>query len=146
MLHFVINYLEHQGKAKLKGTHLMESTRVSKGWGEFIPNNREKDRHFDNSLSVYLFLEFEPKLSKSEKFNNQGMKENKTFRIPFITKKWLKTRLYIEFSWNLNAKYTEVSSIVTHPFLMFHLFQKCLKPQFRRNNSIFLMRIANSSV
>ena len=44
-------------------------------------------KHFDNSLSVYLFLEFEPKLGKSEKFNNQGMKENKGFRIPFITKK-----------------------------------------------------------
>ena len=49
-------------------------------------------KHFDNSLSVYLFLEFEPKLGKSEKFNNQGMKENKAFRIPFITKKQLKSR------------------------------------------------------
>ena len=49
-------------------------------------------RHFDSSLSVYLFLEFEPQLGKSEKFNNQGMKENKTFRIPFITKKQLKGR------------------------------------------------------
>ena len=49
-------------------------------------------RHFDSSLSVYLFLEFEPQLGKSEKFNNQGMKENKAFRIPFITKKQLKGR------------------------------------------------------
>ena len=47
-------------------------------------------RYFDNSLSVYLFLEF--KLGKLEEFNNQGMKENKAFRIPFITKKQLKSR------------------------------------------------------
>ena len=86
MLHFVINYLEHQGKAKLKETHLRESKRVSKGWADFISNNREKDRHFDNSLSVYVFVEFEPKLGKSEKFNNQGMKENKTFRIIYNQK------------------------------------------------------------
>ena len=49
-------------------------------------------RHFGNSLSVNLFLEHEPQLGKSEKFNNQGTKENKTFRIPFITKKQLKSR------------------------------------------------------
>ena len=49
-------------------------------------------RNFGNSLSVYLFLEFEPYLGKSEKFSNQGMKENKAFRIPFITKKQLKGR------------------------------------------------------
>ena len=48
--------------------------------------------HFDNSLGVYLFLQFEPQLGKSEKFNNQRMKENKAFRIPFITKKQLKSR------------------------------------------------------
>ena len=44
------------------------------------------NRHFDNSLSVYFFLEFEPYLGKSEKFKNQGIKE-KAFRIPFLTKK-----------------------------------------------------------
>ena len=49
-------------------------------------------RHFDNGLSVYLFLEFEPELGKSEKFNNHGMKENKAFGIPFIIKKQLKSR------------------------------------------------------
>ena len=49
-------------------------------------------RYFDNGLSVYFFLEFEPQLGKSEKFNNQGMKENKAFGIPFITKKQLKSR------------------------------------------------------
>ena len=32
-------------------------------------------RHFGNSRSVHLFLEFEPWLGKSEKFNNQGIKE-----------------------------------------------------------------------
>ena len=49
-------------------------------------------RHFDNSLSAYLFLEFEPQLGKSEKFNNQGIKENKAFGIPFIAKTPLKSR------------------------------------------------------
>ena len=49
-------------------------------------------RHFDNSLSVYLFLKFEPQLGKSEKFNNQEIKENKSFRILFIIKKQLKSR------------------------------------------------------
>ena len=50
-------------------------------------------RHFDNSLSVYPFLKFDPQLGKSEKFNNQGMKENKAFRIPFIqNQKQLKGR------------------------------------------------------
>ena len=49
-------------------------------------------RHFDNSLSVYLFLELQPQLGKSEEFSNQGMKENKAFRIPFTTKKQLKSR------------------------------------------------------
>ena len=49
-------------------------------------------RLFDNSLSVYLFLEFEPQLDKSEKFNNQAMKENRAFRIHFLTKKQLKSR------------------------------------------------------
>ena len=48
---------------------------------------------FCNKLvSVYLFLEFEPQLGKSEKFYNQGMKENKAFRISFITKAELKSR------------------------------------------------------
>ena len=64
------------------------------------------------------------------------MKENKVFRITFIAKKQKADRLYIEFSWNLNAKYTEVpqSSIVMHPFLMFHIFQKCLDPRLEPIN------------
>ena len=49
-------------------------------------------RHFGSSHSVYLFLKFEPQLGKSEKLNNQGMKENRAFRILFITKKQLKSR------------------------------------------------------
>ena len=47
LLHFVITYLEHKCKAKLKGTHLRESKRVSKDLGDF-------------RLSAYLFVEFEP--------------------------------------------------------------------------------------
>ena len=63
-------------------------------WGTLSPIGRRVllTRHFDNSLNVYFFLEFEPKLGKSEKFNNEGMKGNKAFRIPFITKKQLKSR------------------------------------------------------
>ena len=87
--------LEHKCQAKLKEAHLRESKRISKGQGDFTPIIGRKvllTRHFDNSLSVYLSLEFQPQLGKSETFNNQGMKENKTFRIPFITKKELKSR------------------------------------------------------
>ena len=82
-------------------------------------------RLFDNSLSVYLFLEFEPQLDKSEKFNNQAMKENRAFRIHFLTKKQLKSRqACTKFSYNPNTKFTEVfqSSISAHPFLMFSVF------------------------
>ena len=63
-------------------------------WGTLSPIGRRVllTKHFDNSLNVYFFLEFEPKLGKSEKFNNEGMKGNKAFRIPFITKKQLKIR------------------------------------------------------
>ena len=49
-------------------------------------------RHVHNSISVYLFLEFERQLGESEKFNNQGIKEHKAFRIPVITRKQLKSR------------------------------------------------------
>ena len=65
------------------------------------------------------------------------MKENKAFRILFITKKQLKSRQgsYRMFLKPQYKKYTEVSqsSISTHPFLMFSLFQKYLNPQFRTN-------------
>ena len=37
-------------------------------------------RHIENSISVYLFLEFEPYLRKSE-FKNVEMKENKAFNL-----------------------------------------------------------------
>ena len=91
---FVVTQLGHKCKAKLKGTYLRKLKRVSKVGGNFTPTGRRVllTRHFDNSLSVYLSLEFQPQLGKSETFNNQGMKENKTFRIPFITKKELKSR------------------------------------------------------
>ena len=91
MLLFVINYLEHKCNAKLKGVH----RRVSKVCGTLPPTGRRVllTRDFDNSLSVYLFLELEPQLGKSGKFTNRGVKENKAFRIPFITKKQLKGRL-----------------------------------------------------
>ena len=84
--------LEHKCKIKLKGAHSSESKRVSGGTLPPIGRRVLLTKHFDNSLSVYIFLEFEPQFGKSEKFNNQGMKENKTFRILFITKEQLKGR------------------------------------------------------
>ena len=42
--------------------------------------------HIENSLSVYLFFEFQPQLGKTEEFSNQVVNENRTFRILFITK------------------------------------------------------------
>ena len=67
---------------------------MSEGWETLLPIGRRVlfTRHFDKSLSVYVFLEFEAELGKSEKFTNQGKKENKAFRIPFITKKQQKSR------------------------------------------------------
>ena len=60
------------------------------------------------------------------------MTENKAFRIPFIIKKQLKDRqsLHIIFL-KLQYKVYRGASIfiVTHPFLMFHLFQKCFNLQ-----------------
>ena len=63
------------------------------------------------------------------------MKENKAFRIHFITRKQKADRPSKEFSGNLNTKYTEVpqSSVLTYPFLMLPLFQKCLNPRPRTN-------------
>ena len=51
---------------------------IEEGIAEFTPKWQGLllPRHFDNSFSVYPFLEFEPQLGKSEKFNNQGMKVN----------------------------------------------------------------------
>ena len=86
--------LQHKRKAKLKKAHLRESKRVIEDVGGTLPPIERRvilTRHFDNSLSVYLFPEFEPLLGKSEKFDNQGMKEVKAFRIPFIIKKQLKS-------------------------------------------------------
>ena len=80
-------------KAKLKEAHLRKSKSksnvggtIQRQQGVLLP------RQFDNSLSVYLFLNFQSQLGKSEKFNNQGMKENRGFRILFITKIQLKSR------------------------------------------------------
>ena len=39
---FCNNLARDKCKAKLKGAHLRESKKVSKGWGDFTPNNREK--------------------------------------------------------------------------------------------------------
>ena len=58
-------------KAKLKGANLRELKRESKGYESKSSIRRESktypdreevllSRHFDNSLSVYLFLEIEP--------------------------------------------------------------------------------------
>ena len=62
------------------------------------------------------------------------MKENKAFRIPFITKKQLKRKQALHRTFlKSQHKYAEVpqSSISTHSFLVFPRFQKYLKPQVR---------------
>ena len=38
---FCNNLAKHKCKTKLKGAHLSESKRVSKGWGDFTPNREE---------------------------------------------------------------------------------------------------------
>ena len=67
---------------------------VSKSWGTLPPIGRRMllTGHFNNSVGVNLFLKFEPQLGKSGKFKDQGMEENKAFRIHFITKEQLKSR------------------------------------------------------
>ena len=40
-------------------------------------HNSISSTHIDNSLSVYLFLEFVPWLGKSEEFDNLVMKSNR---------------------------------------------------------------------
>ena len=94
----------------IKGVRLRKSKRESKegggGGGEvggsggvFTPDIRVLlPRHFYNSLSVCLFLEFELQLGKSEKLNNQEMKGNRDFRILFIPKKTIKNQT--DFAWN----------------------------------------------
>ena len=44
-------------------------------------------RGMGNSLSLYLFLELDPYLGKSDKFNNQRITKNRAFRILFVSKK-----------------------------------------------------------
>ena len=43
-------------------------------------NSFSSSRHIDNSLILYLLLEFKSWLYKSNEFNNQGTKENRAFR------------------------------------------------------------------
>ena len=58
---------------------------------------RTPSRHIDNSISVYLFLEFEPQLDKSEEFSNHGMKEIELLEaIPFLSPK----KHQAGFAWN----------------------------------------------
>ena len=88
-------------------------------------------RHFDNSLSMYCFLKFEPQLSTSEKFNNQGMKENRAFRIFFITKKQLKRRQALHRIFlKLQCKVYRGASILCFNTAFFdvHSFSKISQP------------------
>ena len=135
--HFVITQLEHKCKAKLKGAHVRESKRVSKDWGDVTPIERRVllTRHFDNSLSVYLFLEFQSQTNQRNSII-KDWKENKAFRFPFITKKQIKIRqalhrilLKLEYKVQrgasilyFNASFSDVPS-----------FSKMLQPQVRSN-------------
>ena len=84
---------------KFTGKRLRPATLLKKRlWHSCFPVNFAKLlrtpflQNTSERLLLDLFLEFEPLLGKSEKFNNKGMKENKAFRIPFMTKKQLKGR------------------------------------------------------
>ena len=79
---------------------------------------------------VYIFLEYEPQLGKAEKFNSQGMKEKKVFRIPFITKKQLQSwqALHI-ISLKTQYKVQRGASILF--FLMVPFVQEYLSTQVR---------------
>ena len=58
---------------------------------------RTPSRHIGNSLSVYLFLEFEPQLDKSEEFSNHWMKKIELLEaIPFLSPK----KNQAGFAWN----------------------------------------------
>ena len=81
-------------------------------------------RNFNNSLSVYLFLEFEPELSKSEEFNNLGVTEDRAFRILLITKNSTKSdRICLEFYWNRNTK---CRGVLHSSISVFSLFLKAI--------------------
>ena len=43
----------------------------------FLTRHLDNSSSLDNSVSVYLFVEFEPYLGKSEKWNNQRIKKIK---------------------------------------------------------------------
>ena len=84
----LVNFNASSGKSETWNLMCLmdQSKGIERIGGDFTPNREGLllPRPFDNSLSVYHFLKFEPQLGKSEKFNNQGMKEH-NFRIPFIT-------------------------------------------------------------
>ena len=68
-------------------------------------------------------------LGKSEKFNNQGIKEIKAFRIPFITKQQLKSQQALHRIF-LKAQYIGASILCFNPsFSDVPSFSKISQPQ-----------------
>ena len=94
----------------------------------------------NTSPSLYLFLEFEPYLGKSEESNNQEVKENRAFRILFITKKAIKKQR--GFAWNFLETPIQSEQRCLSPlfqrtlFLMLLLFRKYPNPQARTNKMV----------
>ena len=127
----------------IKGVRLRKSKRESKegggGGGGFTPDIRVLlPRHFYNSLSVCLFLEFELQLGKSEKLNNQEMKGTRDVRILFIPKKQLTIRqtlhgIFLKSQYKVCSTSAPYSSISTHSF---SLFQKYLNLHVRTNKMV----------
>ena len=76
---FGISQLKHKCTAKLKGSYQRESKMESTGRGALPPM-------WGVLLNMHLFLKFQPQLGKSEKLNNQGMRQNRAFKILYNTK------------------------------------------------------------
>ena len=95
-------------------------------------------RRIDNSLDIYLFLNFE--LGKSEEFNNPEMKENRAFRsYCFYNRKKKHTSLSWNFLKTTIHVYRGASTLYFNILLLFSVNPCCLKisqPHIRINKMV----------
>ena len=93
-------------------------------------------RHIGNSLNVYLFLELDPQLGKSEEFSNQVMKKKQSIYNSFYYQNKQKKK-QSGFAWNFLETSMQSAQRCCNPlfqcihFLMFSLFQKYFNSQVR---------------
>ena len=97
-------------------------------------------RHISNSLSVYFFLDSEPKLGKSKEFNNQDMEVQvkRAFKCYF----W-PIKKQTGSTWNFVQPPMQVCRCASIPnfkinasFLCFPFFFKYINPQIRINKMV----------